>query len=36
MADLSWEPSLTVTEQAMTGRVTPHALPKACLDLTNT
>jgi hypothetical protein len=26
------EPSLTVTQTEMTGRVTPHARPSACLD----
>ena len=26
----SWEPSLVVTEAAMTGRETPHARPSAC------
>lgn len=32
----SWEPSLMVTEVAMTGRDTPQALPSACLERTNT
>ena len=30
--DLSWDPSLVVTEQEMTGRGTPHARPSACLE----
>jgi hypothetical protein len=30
------EPSLVVIEQAMIGRVTPHALPNACFDRKNT
>lgn len=33
---LSWEPSLMVTEVAMTGRDTPQARPRACLERTNT
>lgn len=33
---LSWDPSLIVTEVAMTGRDTPHARPRACLERTNT
>lgn len=32
----SWDPSFTVTEHAMTGRETPHALPRACLLRMNT
>lgn len=34
--DFSCEPSLTVTEHAMTGRETPQARPSACLLGTNT
>lgn len=34
--DLSWDPSFTVTEHAMTGLVTPQARPSACFDRTNT
>ena len=34
--DLSWDPSLVVTEQEMTGRETPHARPSACLEGTKT
>ena len=33
---LSCEPSFTVTAQAITGRETPQALPKADFDGTNT
>lgn len=33
---LKLDPSLTVTEQEITGLDTPHALPNACLDLMNT
>lgn len=33
---LSCEPSFIVTEVAITGRDTPHARPKACLERTNT
>lgn len=32
----NWLPSLVVTEQAMTGRDTPQARPRACLEGTNT
>lgn len=33
---LSWDPSFMVTEVAMTGRETPQARPRACLERTNT
>lgn len=33
---LSWDPSFMVTEVAMTGRDTPQARPRACLERTNT
>lgn len=33
---LSWDPSFMVTEVAITGRDTPHARPRACLERTNT
>ena len=32
--DWSWEPSFWVTEAEITGRVTPQARPRACLDRT--
>ena len=34
--DLSWLPSLLVTEHEITGLVTPQARPSACFDGTNT
>ena len=34
ICDLSWEPSLARTAQAMTGRETPHARPSAPLERT--
>ena len=33
---LSWEPSLVVTDAAITGLDTPHDRPSACLFGTNT
>lgn len=35
MVDFSWEASLVVMEQAITGRETPQALPRAILLLVN-
>jgi hypothetical protein len=34
--DFNWLPSFVVTEQAITGLVTPQARPSACFELTNT
>lgn len=34
--DFNWLPSLLVTEQAITGLVTPQARPRACLEGTKT
>jgi hypothetical protein len=34
--DFNWLPSFDVTEQAMTGLVTPQARPSACFEGTNT
>ncbi|KAH0461920.1 hypothetical protein IEQ34_009495 [Dendrobium chrysotoxum] len=36
ICDFSWLPSLLVTEQAITGLVTPQALPRACFEGTKT